>query len=112
MFLISIPAHLKKKQTHTIENTRQASDWALVHFGAISLVAARPLSESQVVTKGGPERLFMMECHLVRLLPFVTTARKLSSAPATSPTTLITLVWRATENKQEKKKASVGERHY
>lgn len=27
----------KKQQTHTIENTRQASDWTPVHFGAISL---------------------------------------------------------------------------
>lgn len=74
---------------------QQASDWTLVHFGSIRLLAARPLSHSQVITKGGPERLFVMECRLVRLLLLVTAARKLDSAHATSLTTLISLVQHA-----------------
>lgn len=90
--------HIQKK--NTIENMRQASDWTLVHFGVISLLTARPLSQSQTITKGGPERVFMMECRLVRLLLLVTAARKLDSAHATSATTLISWVQHVTEGKR------------
>lgn len=92
MFLIPTPAlfknETKKKKnthTHTIKNMRQTSDWTLAHFGAISLLAARPLSESQVITRGVLKRLFMMECHFVRLLLFVTDCQEGRLPPCDIP---------------------------